>query len=113
MATRSTRKMKDYDDRFGTREYARDLKEDGEVPGLYTVDPDPEHPRRHPIVPQPDISMLAREKPAPHRYPADVIPGVTTRAILWEAPTMPTVKVAARSVPIEVGGVVVGASHGA
>lgn len=59
------------DDRTGFMVPARKLREDGEIRGLRTVDPDPEHPQKYAYPPGPD--GLGRERGTARRESHDVI----------------------------------------
>lgn len=109
--TRTRRRAKAYDDRLGWRVPAYKLKEDGEVPGIWTTQPDPEHPQKFRTPPPPDTNSLIPDKPAPHAYSVDVrmdrIRSGTTFA--WQP--LPNRSRTIGAVPILIGGVVLGASN--
>lgn len=61
-----------YDARTGLRERGRRLREDGEMPGIWTRDPDPTHPSTYLRIPPPDGINYRPGPPALHSIGAKV-----------------------------------------
>lgn len=105
-------RAKEYDDRTGFRVRASRLKQDGEKPGVWTVDPDPEHPQKRPVIAS-DIRDLAPPKPAPYALAVDVDMTRIVDVSTFQRVPLINLQLTLGSVPIEIDGTVTGASHGA
>jgi len=105
----------DWDDRLGEQHERHKLKEDGERPGVWTIDPDPPDHRRNPVVPGPDgVDLFPRRLP-PFGAVANVIPGVNVwnTFIASDRTSYPAIRCRAGRVPIEINGSVVRVAYGA
>lgn len=106
-------RAREYDDRSGFRVRANRLKQDGEKPGVWTTDPDPEHPQKFPVVAPPDIMDLVPPKPAPYAHAVDVDMTRIVNGATFAYQPLVDLQLTLGSVPVEIDGVIVGASHGA
>jgi len=113
MTRRRAPKPMTYDDRLGDRVSAYRVREDGDMPGIYTIDPDPFHPQRLPVTPGPDGTHLYRLRPPPYATPAYIIPGPMTEdyvpSLRRDLPSTPPLTA---RVPILVAGTTAGVAHG-
>ena len=111
---RSHRRAMAYDDRLGWRVPQYKLREDGEIPGLWTTDPDPEHPQKFLRPPPPDYQSLVPAKPAPHAYPVTVRPDRIVEGTTFAYQPLPLRTRTIAAVPITIGGTVMrGSNYGA
>lgn len=93
MARRARDRQIGWDQRFGVKVYARKLREDGYMRGIYTLDPDPPHPQDYLVPPGADGLGRGQVFPPMHTTDVVVVPGAGVMNDLMTSLALPVLAI--------------------